>query len=259
MSLLSWLTDRLILQSTRHDIHVPERSPSRLPHGDGDLEVWVHRVGTDTRGTPDLYLLEFPGTASRAEHRTDFVEDCWSQRCVEIWAINPPGYGNSSGTASLKKLPAMAERALQELQQVAGETPVIVAGGSLGSVSALYLAARHRVDGLLVQNPPALREVILAQSGWWHFKWLARMIADQIPPELDSLANARRVTVPAVFVTAQQDTVVLPHIQRQIINAYAGPLKIFNMPDADHDTPLVESDFEQLRPMASWLYNAASH
>ncbi len=259
MRFLSWLTDRLILQSSRHDIHVPERRPARFIHGDGELEVWVHRVGQDTQGTPDLYLLEFPGTASRAEHKTDFVEDCWSLRCVEIWAVNPPGYGNSSGTASLQKLPAMAERALQEVRQVAGETPVIVAGGSLGSISALYLAAHHQVDGLLVQNPPALREVILALSDWWHFKWLTRMISKQIPRELDSLANAQRATVPAVFVTAQQDKVVLPHLQNQIIKAYNGPLKIFFMPGAEHDTPLTESDFEQLRPLASWLFDAVTH
>jgi len=259
MSFLSWLTDRTLLQSTRHDIHVPERRPSRFSHGNGELEVWVHRVGSNTQRTPDLYLLEFPGTASRAEHKTDFIENCWSQQCVEIWAVNPPGYGNSSGTASLKKLSAMAERALHKLRQVAGQSPIIVAGGSLGSVSALYLAARHQVDGLLIQNPPALREVILAQSGWWHFKWLARMIAKQIPQELDSLANARRVTVPAVFVTAQQDRVVLPHIQRQIISAYKGPLKVFSMQDADHDTLLTESDFGQLRPLANWLYDVITH
>lgn len=258
MSFLSWLTDRIILQSTRHDIHVPKKSPSRLPHGDGELEVWVHRVGVDTLATPELYLLEFPGTASRAEHETDFIENCWSQSCIEIWAVNPPGYGKSSGTASLKKMPAMAERALQEVLQVAGETPVIVAGGSLGSVSALYLAARHPIDGLLVQNPPALREVILSQSSWWHFKWLTRMIAEQIPHELDSIANARRVTVPAVFVTAQQDEIVLPHIQYQIINAYDGPLKIFSMVNAEHSTPLTENDFEQLRPLAVWLYDTAT-
>lgn len=221
--------------------------------------MWVHRVGSGKQEMPGLYLLEFPGTASRAEHRTDFVEDCWSQRCVEIWAVNPPGYGNSSGTASLKKLPAMAECALHEIRKVAGEIPVIVAGGSLGSVSALYLAARHRVEGLLVQNPPALREVILAQSGWWHFKWLTRMFARQIPRELDSLANAREATVPAIFITAQQDKTVLPHIQRQIINAYNGPLKIFPMPDAGHATPLMENDLEQLRLLASWLYDVVTH
>ena len=255
MSFPGWLADRIILQPTRHAIPVPERRPLRLFHGDGELEVWVHRVGVDTQSAPELYLLEFPGTASRAEHRTDFLEGCWSLRCVEIWAVNPPGYGNSSGRAGLKKLPAMADRALQAIRPIAGDTPVIAAGGSLGSVSALYLAAHHKVDGVMVQNPPALREVILAQSGWWHFKWATRMIAKQVPRELDSLANARRATVPALVVTAQQDRVVSAHIQREIINAYAGSLRVFSMPDADHGTPLAESDLEQLRPLASWLYD----
>lgn len=132
---------------------------------------------------------------------------------------------------------------------------MIAGGGSLGSVSALYLAAHNTVEGVMVQNPPALREVILAQSGWWHFKWLTRRIAAQIPSELDSLANARRVTVLAIFVTAQQDRIVPADIQRQIIDAYSGSLKVLALPDADHDTLLTETDPKGLRPMADWLYN----
>lgn len=256
MSFPGWLADRLILRPTLHPVNVEDKQCVRFSHGNGELEVWVHRVGPDRQCAPDLYLLEFPGTASRAEDRTAFVEDCWSKLCVEIWAVNPPGYGNSSGTASLKKLVAMAESALHEVREAAGEVPVIAAGGSLGSVSALYLAAHQRVEGLLVQNPPALQEVILAQSGWWHIKWAIRMIAAQIPPELDSIANARGATVPAVFVTAQQDSIVPVRIQRQIIDTYQGPSKVLLIPDADHDTPMSESDLEQLRPLARWLYDA---
>ncbi len=257
MSFISWLADRILLQPTRHRLHAPQSRPLLFSYGNGQLEVWVHRVGPDVLKAPDLYLLEFPGTASRAEHSTDFIEDCWSQRCVEIWSVNPPGYGSSSGTASLKKLPAMAERALQEVRKVAGDTPVIAAGGSLGSVSALYLAAYHQVEGVMVQNAPALRELILAQSGWWHFKWLTRMIADQIPRELDSISNAQRATAPVIFVTAQQDRIVPAHNQRQIIESYNGSLKQLSMPDADHDTPLTEDDLERLRPLESWLYDTA--
>ncbi len=257
MSFSGWLADRIILQPTRHDIQAPGRKPLLLSHDGGKLEVWVHRVGLDTLQVPELYVLEFPGTASRAEHSTDFVEACWTQKSVEIWSVNPPGYGNSSGAASLGKLPAMAERALQEIRRVAGDTPVIAAGGSLGSASALYLAAHHRIEGILVQNPPALREVILAQTGWWHFNWATRVIAGQIPTALDSIANARRSKIPAVFVTALQDGIVFPRIQRQIMDAYGGPLKVLSMPDADHDTRLTESDFEQLRSLTGWLYNAA--
>jgi pimeloyl-ACP methyl ester carboxylesterase len=120
-------------------------------------------------------------------------------------------------------------------------------------VSALYLAAYHQVEGLMVQNPPALRELILQQSGWWHLRWLTGMAAAQLPPELDSIANARWATVPAIFITAERDTIVTPHIQRQIISAYQGPRKVFSMPKADHDTPLTESDLAQLRPLVHWL------
>ncbi len=258
MSFFGWLTDRLILQPTRHNIHVPERTASLLQHGDNELEIWVHRIGPVGQKRPDIYLLEFPGTASRAEHNTDFLEGCWGPLSVEIWAVNPPGYGKSTGTASLKKLSAMAECAWQKLRQVAGDIPVIVAGGSLGSVSALYLAACYPVAGLLVQNPPALREVILAQSAWWSFKWATRLIAAQIPPELNSIANAQKATAPAVFVSAQQDRIVPPYLQREIIDAYGGAKKVFAMPEADHDTPLREGDLKQLHALAMWLYSAAT-
>lgn len=254
MSLISWLTDRIILKPTRHHLHTPQRKPLPLPHGNDEIEVWIHRVGSDTKKAPNLYLLEFPGTASRAEHRTDFIEECWSLPSVEIWAVNPPGYGNSSGTASLKKLAETAKRALEAIRKVAGDTPVIAAGGSLGSVSALYLAAHCQIEGVMAQNPPALREVILAQQGWWHFKWLARMIAHQIPDELDSLANAQMATVPAIFVSAQQDGIVPARIQHQIIDAYNGAVKVLSMPEADHATPLTPHDLDKLRSLSNWLY-----
>ena len=222
MSFISWLADRLILQPTRHSLAVPQRKSLLFSQGDDQLEIWVHRVGSQTQQSPDVYLLEFPGTASRAEDTTDFVEHCWMQPCVEIWAVNPPGYGNSSGTASLQKLPAAAERALKAIRQVAGKTPVIVAGGSLGSVSALYLAAHFRVEGV-------------------------------------SISNAQQASAPAIFVSAQEDRVVPADIQRQIMTAYNGPMKVLSMPNADHASSLTESDLEELRHMTHWLYELMTH
>ena len=105
----------------------------------------------------------------------------------------------------------------------------------------------------MVHNPPALRELILQQPGCWHLKWLINMIAAQVPPELDSIANAQLATVPAIFITAQQDTIVPPHIQCQIITAYRGRLRVFSMPKAHHDTPLTEHDFARLCPLVHWL------
>lgn len=254
---LSWLADRIILEPSRHEIAVPHKRRVPVSNGDGHLELWVHRAGVAREGgAPDLYVLKFPGTASRAEDSTALVDSCWPGLCVEIWAVNPPGYGGSSGRPSLRHIPSMARSALQALHARASGCPLVVAGGSLGCVSALYLAANQAVDGLLLQNPPALREVIHAQSGWWHFAWARSALARQIPEALDSIRNAAESRVPAVFLVALQDRIVPARVQRQIIDAYAGPKQVLNRPAADHDTPLDENDLQQLRSAATWLSEA---
>jgi len=257
---LGWLTDRIILEPSRREIAVPHKRRVLLSHGDGHLEVWVHRAGLDAETRdPDLYVLKFPGTASRAEDSTDLVDNCWPDLSVEVWAVNPPGYGGSSGTASLRNIPSMAGRALDELKLHTSGRPLVVAGGSLGCVSALYLAARHDVDGVLVQNPPALREVIQAQSGWWHVAWARAAITRQIPELLDSIRNAAETRVPGVFLVARQDRIVPAMCQQQIIDAYAGPKRVLDRHEADHDTPLHEGDVQQLRALAAWLKQAMTH
>ena len=257
---LGWLTDRIILEPSRHSIAVPHKRRRLLAHGEGQLELWVHRSGPGDAGrVPDLYVLAFPGTASRAEDATGLVDSCWPELCIEVWAVNPPGYGGSSDRPSLKHIPAMAVRALEELKTHAAGQPVVLAGGSLGCVSALYLASRHPVDGLLLENPPALREVIQAQSGWWHFDWAKAAIARQIPEELDSIRNASRTSAPAVFLVALEDRIVPARYQKQIINAYAGPKRVLERPAADHDTALHGADVQQLRVLAQWLNDAMLH
>jgi pimeloyl-ACP methyl ester carboxylesterase len=200
-----------------------------------------------------VYVLKFPGTASRAEDATQLVDNCWPGLCVEIWAVNPPGYGGSSGRPSLRHIPTMASLALHALGPRVSERPLVVAGGSLGCVSALYLAANQPIDGLLLQNPPALREVIHAQSGWWHFGWAKAALARQIPETLDSISNAAASPVPALFLVARRDRIVPAPLQQKIIDAYAGPKQVLNRPHADHDTPLDEDDLQELRSLAAWL------
>lgn len=257
MSILGWITDRLILEPTRHEIRAPDIEREVFSYEDGQLEVWVHRFGpckdNADSDEPAFYVLKFPGTASRAENSTALVENCWPDSCIEVWAVNPPGYGGSSGEASLRHIPAMASRALEELRKVAKDRPVVIAGGSLGSVSALYLAANYPVDGVLLQNPPALREVIQGQKRWWHVSWVTRVIANQVPEALDSIRNAGNVRVPGVFSVAEKDRIVPARFQQTIIDAYAGPKRVAYRPEADHDTPLSQEDLQQLRPLATWL------
>ncbi len=253
-SFLSWLLDRLILRPSRHRIDAGGEQLV-LPYGDHKLEVWIHSRGPESTSRPSLYVLEFPGTASRAEQPADFIDGHWSDTHVVIWSVNPLGYGGSSGTASLRELPSAACHAFDELQKVAGASPIVVAGGSLGSVSALYLAARRETDGVLIQNPPDLREVILQRGSWHPIRWLARAFVNQIPIELSSLRNAEQATVPAVFVLAQQDEVVPHDVQQRIVEAYAGPKRVIELPDATHDAKLTDAEQQELLTCKAWLHD----
>ncbi len=205
---------------------------------------------------PDMYVLRFPGTGGRAEKLSGLLDVVWPELSVEIWAVNPPGYGGSSGRASLRHIPGMARLALEEIRHQAAGRPVLVAGNSLGCVSALYLSANAKVDGLLLRNPPALKEVVNAHPAWWHLKLGAKLVARQIPHALNSIDNAAQTTVPAVFVMSLKDEIVAPRFQRRIIDAYAGPKKVLELPDAGHSTGLSEQEAARLRALAEWLYGS---
>jgi pimeloyl-ACP methyl ester carboxylesterase len=147
----------------------------------------------------------------------------------------------------------MARVVMEELQQHASGRPIVLVGNSLGCVSALYLAANYQVSGLILRNPPALREVIIGRYGWRTLFLGARLVARQIPAELCSLQNAARATAPAVFVVSGRDRVVPPKFQQQIIDAYRGPKQALLLPDADHATPMTTNEGERYAPLLHWL------
>jgi pimeloyl-ACP methyl ester carboxylesterase len=132
------------------------------------------------------------------------------------------------------------------LRQVAGDKPILVTGNSIGTTCALYLAARRPMAGLLLRNPPPLKQLIIGEYGWWNLSLGARVVAAGVPRELDSIANAARAKVPAVILTSGKDHVVPPAYQQRIIDAYAGAKRIVRDAEADHSTPLspeIERDY----------------
>jgi pimeloyl-ACP methyl ester carboxylesterase len=249
--LASHLADRLILGPTTHEIAAPERSAIRIGHAGGHLELWAQETGA----TGPL-VLKFPGTESRAEDAESLALGCWSATGVTVWAVNPPGYGNSSGSASLEKIPAMANAAVEAIGESAGERPILAEGFSLGCVAALYLAAQGRVDGLLLRNPPPLREVIRDRTGWWSLGLVPALLARGIPEAVDSIKNAAASKIPALFLVAHRDQVVPLACQYRIIDAYGGDKRVLDQIEGGHATPLSEGERDRLGQLAAWLLDA---
>ena len=110
-----------------------------------------------------------------------------------------------------------------------------IAGNSLGTTAALYVATQRPTAGLVLQNPPAIRSLIMSRFGWWNLWLLAGPVALQVPKELDSPTNAAKVTAPAIFVLASDDTFVVPENQIKVVNAYAGPKRVIHMTGGHND------------------------
>lgn len=247
------IADRLILSPSRHRLSAMGKERRLVPFGRGKLELWTQRVGTRDVDDVDLFVLKFHGTGGRAERSTYHPMDYWTDLRAELWAWNPPGYGGSTGPASVRSLASASEHVLRDLQQVAAGRPILLMGNSLGTAVALHLAANFEIAGMVLRNPPPLRQLVVGRHGWWNL-WLgAMLIARCVPPELCSMENAARATCPAIFVRSGQDEIVPTLYQDKVIGNYKGPARIVHLPDARHASPLNLDEQRVYRDHLDWL------
>jgi pimeloyl-ACP methyl ester carboxylesterase len=252
--LFGQISDHLILFPTTAPLDAHGAVRKVLPFQNGELELWTAKSRLARQnGQPDIYVLRFYGNADRADRWVAAEAEAWNNRAVEIWGMNYPGFGRSTGPARLNRIAPAALTAFDALRSNAGERPTVLFGASIGSAPALYVAARRSVAGLILHNPPALREIILRQFGWWNLWLLAGPVALQIPRDLDSIANGKSVHAPAIFLLAEQDEIVAPRYQRLVVDAYAGDKRVITLRGAHHNTPVEGAGLADLYNALDWL------
>ncbi|MDB5329149.1 MAG: hypothetical protein JWP03_300 [Phycisphaerales bacterium] len=254
---LAGCADRLILYPSREAIEVPGAARLEIPGPAGPVEVWTMRSPRALSQEPEAFVLEFVGNASRAEWSVPLIAGQWGERPVEVWAVNYPGYGSSAGDAKLKSISPAGLAVFDALKVHAGARPIFVSGHSIGTAAALSVAARRRVDGLVLQNPPPLRQLIIGKFGWWNL-WLAAVpVALHVPGELDSLENGRHIHAPAVFVLGDADTLVPPAYHQKVVDAFAGEKQVIHIPDGGHNDPVYGASAVRLEASLDWLWAKA--
>src|SRR5260370_12188818 len=98
--------------------------------------------------------------------------------------MNYPGFGGSTGPARLSRIGPAALTAFDELQRHANGQPIVLYGASLGASAALHIAAHRLVTGLILPNPPPLRQMILRQFRLCNLLLLPVPLSFQHPPAL---------------------------------------------------------------------------
>jgi uncharacterized protein len=275
------LADHLILFPTAAPVDARGAIRKAIPFESGELEIWTAQSQrTRQQGRADVFILRFYGNADRADRWVAAEAEMWNDRAVEIWGMNYPGFGGSTGLARLSKIGPAALAAFDELQHqaisknlveaaVPSESslspalrtahatarPIVVFGTSIGATAALHLAASRPsgIAGLILQNPPPLREMILRQFGWWNLWLLAGPVALQIPQDLDSIANAKTSRARAIFLLAEKDEMVAPRFHRLVIDAYRGEKRAIALRGAHHNDPIEGAALADLNDALGWL------
>ncbi len=210
-----------------------------------------------THRAVELLIIKFLGNAGRAERSPIHPANVWPNRSIEVWSINPPGYGESPGRASLDNIPAIATAVWQAAESRHPATPVLVYGNSIGSLTAMRMVAHARQHrpanrlGLLLRNPPDLLPLIREHRRRWYHgpvpHWLtspwtiptkqdavANRTTGILEQHLDSVALASDCQCPLLLIQAERDRMVPPANQDRIFAAYPGPKAKFIIPQADH-------------------------
>ena len=247
----------LVLPANHDVIAHSDGARQQVIHVNGrTVDCWVARSPGARDAEPRACVLFFVGKGDRADRWITAVAGAWGNKPVEVWGMNYPGSGQSTdGTPRLKTAADDALAFFDHVHALNPARPVFIHAGSFGTTMALCTSARRPVAGLILQNPPPLRQLILGRYGWWNLWLLAGPVALQIPSELDSVENARRTRAPAVFVLAGLDKNVPPAYQRKVVEGYAGEKHVIPMPGAGHDDPLTKEAAEAFARDLDWLWN----
>jgi uncharacterized protein len=257
--LFGHLPDHLILFPTKAPINSGGAVRKTIPFQNGELEMWTAKSRrAQQKGAADIYVLRFYGNADRAERWAAAEAEMWNERAVEVWGMNYPGFGGSTGPARLSGIGPAGLAAFEELESHAGDRPIVLFGASIGTAPALRIAAHRPVAGLILHNPPPLRQLILRQFGWWNLWLLAGPVALQIPKDLDSIENAKASRARAIFLLAEKDEVVAPRYHRLVVSAYAGEKRVIPLPGAYHNDPIEGTALVDFYGALDWLLPRSS-
>lgn len=249
--------DFFLLHPSRQPIAPRGARAIDVPTPDGGaVQVWTARADPGPPAEPpDAFLLVFIGNADRAEGAVHFGVEQAGRRRIEVWAMNYPGYGGSTGAARLRAIGPAALATYDAARARAGDRPIYVSGISIGNAAALHVAARRPVAGAILTNPPPLRRLLLGNYGWWNLWLAAGPLALSIPDELDTLANGRKCTAPAVFVLAGSDRIIPPKYQQMVAYAYAGEKRLVHVAGADHNDPLSGPAAIEAARAIDWMFD----
>lgn len=180
-------------------------------------------------------LLVFHGNAGFALHRTYLVDGFQrrqSERYFRVFLLEYPGYGSRVGSPSEASFTSAAEAALRQLQIDHPGSRVFLAGESIGSGVASWLAGQYpaEISGVLLLTAFSS----LTDVASHHYPILPVRLLLQ-----DRFESAKALTSyhgPVAILLAGNDAVIPKELGVALYDSYEGPKRLWVQEGAGHNT-----------------------
>jgi pimeloyl-ACP methyl ester carboxylesterase len=195
-----------------------------------------------------LILHGNAGCAFQCGHYADVIQQAAP---LDVFIVEFPGYADRPGKPTERSL---EDSAVEGLQSLPANVPTYLVGESLGTGVATYLAGRFpdRVAGVALLAPyNRLADVAQAHMPIFPVKLL---LVDRFPSE-DHLRNYHG---PVASLVAGKDQVVPEKFGRRLHDGYAGPKQLWEFPDGDHGTVMLQPPEIWKEIVGFWKTHAAS-
>jgi pimeloyl-ACP methyl ester carboxylesterase len=230
-----WITQRRMIYFPQTGSPVPpaaEVLPNArdvtLRTADGlSLGAWFVPAGTSRR---DMTVLVANGNAGDRSVRAPLAA-ALADAGLSVLLFDYRGYGGNPGAPTEEGLALDVRAAHRYLVQDVGQASkrIVYYGESLGAAVVTELATEHPPAGLLLRSP----FTDLAAAGRVHYPFLpvSALLWDRYP-----LADRlQRIPVPTTVVYGSADRIIPPELSRAVAAAAGGPVRIVEVPGADHN------------------------
>lgn len=197
---------------------------------------------------PTAVVLHFVGNGedlcSAARHAVAFA-----RYGVAVVSPEYPGYGGSGGRPSVASLLRTADVTCAHAEALAKTlgVPLFVSGSSLGTFSAVHVAAQGKVQKCLLRAP-AVSIVEVAGARFW---WVP--VGMLLRHQFDNGEAAKRVQCPVLIVHGDADDVIPVDHGQRLRGMFAGPAEIVVVPGAGHNDLVVTPDGPVAAQVAAFL------
>jgi pimeloyl-ACP methyl ester carboxylesterase len=192
----------------------------------GDQLVGLHIPPARASAVRTL-ILGFSGNATNAGVTAAMLHDLYPD--ADVVAFHYRGYPPSGGRAGAAALQEDALLIHDAMRARLAPARLIVAGFSVGSGVAAYLAGHRPVDGLILVTPFDS----LARVSAGHYPWVpVRLLFRNMMDPTDDL---RGVPIPVAIVAGGRDTLVVPERTQALRLSLSNLVYDRTIPEAGHN------------------------